>query len=729
MKKSLSIFISILFIFGLFPISVFAKGSDNMKEAFHLYVDINGNDESGNGSLNKPFATVQKAKSVVKTLDKTKGDIIVEIGGGTYELSETLVFDETDSGSENCTVRYIAKKGANPVLSGGRKVTGEWTDEGNGVYSIQYNRDKKLRALYVNGKRCYMTSNVVKAKGGIKPQAITENQADWAWVSGEPFSAVKFGKNDLPAGTRNPDDIELMTQTRWNTTIVCVESLEKSGLNTVANLQMPYAAFAQTLGWGNEYQFQKNNMIYNVFEWLDEPGEFYFDKTEHKLYYFARENENMSEADVVVPELEKIIDIEGKDKENRVHDISFKGLTFAHTDWNLNEIDGSHGRATNQGAATLIAYAEEDWHSNIYREYDVGPAAVYLSSASDINFEGCTVCHTGNDGISLVNDVSNVSLNGNIIFDTAGTSMLIGHPQHMYIGDQNGNKGLHTDKEKYAPEVEALCQSISITNNLFKNTSRLFWGNPGIIIHAACDMLFQYNQVENTPYSGLSIGWGWWNYNGDEESIIPGEPSIVAQNNKIINNAFFNCITTLGDGGAIYTLSEMPNTVISENYIKSIGTPGVKAAYHIRGIHIDEGTQHVLGERNVIDISPEFTCIDCGDWGKKGNNTWNCNYSTSGLYTTTDSFEPGTKITNAITFASGDLSEEAKEIVENAGIKAEYLSKAEEVQIPEAENIKSIPSSKPNIALIVSACVCGLITASAAVAAIAFCVRKKRKRK
>lgn len=143
-----------------------------------------------------------------------------------------------------------------------------------------------------------MTSNIVKAQGGTNKTVINEGQAEWAWTTGEVYTAVKFSGKNLPANTRNQDDIELMTQTRWNTTIVCVESLKKSGLTTVAELQMPYAAFAQQLGWGNEYQFKKNNMIFNVFEWLREPGEFYFDKTEQRIYYFARENEKLNIADV-----------------------------------------------------------------------------------------------------------------------------------------------------------------------------------------------------------------------------------------------------------------------------------------------------------------------------------------------------------------------------------------------------------------------------------------------
>ena len=129
----------------------------------------------------------------------------------------------------------------------------------------------------------------------------------------------------------------------------------------------------------------------------------------------------------------------------------------------------------------------------------------------------------------------------------------------------------------------------------------------------------------------------------------------------------------MGDAGAIYTLGDMPDTIISENYIDSIGTPGTDP-YHIRGIHVDEGTKHVLGERNVIEIPTDLTCVDCGNWGNKGDNVWNDNYSTSASYTTTGNMEPGTVVTNAHTSAKGIWGLDVFEILANAGPGDEYLA-------------------------------------------------------
>ncbi len=178
MKKIISALISVLLFLNIGSILTFAE-ENGKTESYRIYVSANGNDE-GDGSVSNPFATLKKAKEYVKTLDKSKGDIVIEIGDGTYYLDETLTFDETDSGTDNCTIRYVASDNANPVISGGRKIEGSWNDEGNGIYSISYNRDEKLRSLYVNGNRCFMTSNVAKAHGGVNKTVINEGQADWA---------------------------------------------------------------------------------------------------------------------------------------------------------------------------------------------------------------------------------------------------------------------------------------------------------------------------------------------------------------------------------------------------------------------------------------------------------------------------------------------------------------------------------------------------------------------
>ncbi len=693
MKRVFALVITVMMICQFIPvIAANAMEPDKVSVMHEFYVSPTGNDKN-NGDKANPFLTLQRAKAAVREINSDMtGDIYVYLAEGIYEIDKTIVFTKEDSGTNGYDIHYEAMDGNDVVLSGGKRITGKWTNEGNGIYSTPYKRDRKLRSLYVNGERCYMTSDWVYGRGGYETFDVKTGQADWAWIDGTAAVGVKFDKGEIPLDTRNQDDIEFMTQTTWNTAIVCAEELVETQDGMIAAmLQQPYGAIAQQPAWNNAYKLYGNQRAYNVFEWLNDPGEFYFDKSADKLYYYPRANEDVNNMDVVVPEIDTIISVEGANTDNHVTNLVFKGITFSDTDWNLYEIEGSHGRATVQGAAGIISFSEGRWHGSIYRGYDVGKGAIEVTSADNIAFYNNVIEHTGNDGLSLINDVSDITVDGNVFYDAAGSAVLIGHPQHVYIGDKGSSKGSFSEREKYDVGVEGVCKKIDLTNNFIYEPARLFWGDSGVMVFHAEELAMKYNHIEETPYSGLSLGWGWWNMNGESGSVVPGEPSTTTKNNTIVSNAFINNMTTLGDAGAIYTLGDMPGTVISGNYIDTVGH--LEGGNHkVRGIHADEGTRHVYGENNVLVNIPEgMGVIDCGYWGRKGNNTWHHNYSVSDMYTSDYALvlEPGTVITEMQISPYRIWGKDVFDILAACGIKGSYIKNAPKEFYPVQDRLLS----------------------------------------
>src|SRR5439155_8953753 len=90
-----------------------------------FYVSPVGND--GNpGSLEKPFHSLARARDAVSQLRKTRrvrSPVVVMLRGGTYRLSQSVVFSGRDSGTERARITYMAYPGESPILSGGRPVT------------------------------------------------------------------------------------------------------------------------------------------------------------------------------------------------------------------------------------------------------------------------------------------------------------------------------------------------------------------------------------------------------------------------------------------------------------------------------------------------------------------------------------------------------------------------------------------------------------------------------
>lgn len=625
--------------------------------AYTLYVAPNGDDISGNGTSGSPFKTIERARDAVRLLDKSAGDIVVEIADGFYPASKTIQFDDRDSGSENCTIYYQAAQGAKPVISGGKILQGAWTEAtdvtwlagGRTAYKTTLNRNDKLRAIYVNGQRAAMTKKTASASTtGCTTGSVTAGAADYVWNNRSGFyTQNRFANTVFPVGTRNQRNIELETQTTWNRAIVCVDNLVQSGDYTFANFQMPYGGLAQTIGWA-DYKPSGSQTIYNVFEWLANPGEFYFDQAASTLYYIPRDGENINTAQVVIPEIERILDVRGsytfdgdteskqKTGTNYVHHITFEGLTFAYTDWNLYKIENSNGYATVQGCIVAERFGNSDWHKDMYRSYDVPPAAVTVNTAHDIRVLDGEIIMTGCLGIHLENDVYDCEVTGNNISFTGGGGIIIGHPQHVYENDDaaihkvpggtTSNPTAAVDKEKFRYGTEAVPRDILITNNYLDSNCYFFPGHSPLASFYTRRLQVLHNFIYRCPYGGMSIGWGWCNFDGSPASItdsntLPGVPTTTSKENTVSYNRVEEIGTILHDTGGIYTLGQQGDpgndpaapggiysplnwtnvTHMDYNYINVSRTPQVAdGSRMLNGFHPDEGSKFIKFNGNVI---------------------------------------------------------------------------------------------------------------------------------
>jgi len=582
-----------------------------MANQLAYYVAPTGSDANP-GTVGAPFQTVTKARDVVRTINSNMTqDIYVYLRGGSYPISSTISFGPTDSGTNGHRINYDAFPGETPVLTGSTRVTG-WTLSSGNIYKASLNRSTKLRNLYVNDVRALMTSKTVASKGGSGTYSVTAGQASWAWVSGSGSDGAKYSTTDVPAIASNKDDLEIVNGSTWNENIVCVRDVVSTSDGYRGLMfQQPYGAIAQLPQWGAGFSVTGTHKLFNAFEFLNGPGQFFFDKTTGTLYYYPRSGENMATADVEAPVVERLVDIGGTSTTNRVKNLTFQGITFENTDYGLYTLAGSHGKATVQGATVYIAYGDGNWHNSKYQITDTLPGMINVTSADSINFTGNVVKHSGNEGISMINDVINSNITGNYITDIAGSGITIGHPQHIYIGDG----GAH---EKYPAGVEGVCTNNSIINNVMYDVSTLpgFGGHAGITAFFVTGLTITYNHIQATAYNGINLGWGWHNFTD----------STTCKNNTVSYNRLINTLDRLHDSGAVYTIGQMPGTNINKNYVKGIPPASTGPTY---GLHNDEGSAYITENDNVLDIDPGVTyTINCEDYGAKHDLTVLRTYAT-----------------------------------------------------------------------------------------------------
>lgn len=615
-----------------------------------FYVAPNGSD-SNVGTKNKPFLTLKKAKEVVaKKIPLMTENITVYFKEGEYFFNDEVVFTEADGGVKNHQVIYKAYKNSKPVFSGATKVFG-WEKVDDKIYQVHLDHPEKLRSLFVNGKRAHMASQSVRVKKGWGKFEVKKGQVDWAWIDGATIDGVLVGEKEIPALT-NVEDVEILRNTKFNSHILGVRDVVKSNGDWIFKFQQPYAAIALNIKYGT-YHPSGQQVVYNAFELLDEPGEFYFDRKKKTLFYIPREGENLKTAEVYAPLTGSLMTIQGKSKTEQVSNLTFEGLTFAYTESVLPKIAGSVGKSTVQAATFVMAFDEPNWHTTAYRAYDAMPNVINVNSAKNIKFHNNIFKHVGNEGVGFINDVSNSEIVGNQYVDIGGAAVQVGHPQHVYEGDEK-------EHAKYAANVEGVCRNILVENNVLYDLSTMFYGHAPITAYFVDGLKILKNHIQKSNYTAVSVGWGWNNF---DEKTIPDNPTTTSRNNEFSYNRVYDCMNMLHDGGAYYTLGSQPNSIADGNYVKA-------ASEHIQGVfHLDEGTAWYTGKNQVFEIAQGENNFELNKWRNKHDNHFTNVYTTS---QTTALGAPNCSVENIHVVPNALWPDEALAIIRAAGVDKDH---------------------------------------------------------
>ena len=540
--------------------------------AFHeFYVAPNGAD-TNSGTKDRPFRTMSHARDAVRAINRRMtGDIVVYLRGGTYPIAAPIEFQAADSGANGFQVIYRAFEKEVPVLSGGVPVTG-WTLDHGGIYKATLNRDTKLRSLYVNGVRASMTHADFRGQGPWGEFTVRGDEP-WAETPGKTFDGVEFNASEVPL-LANPSDIELLQHRTWNFLVLGVRDVAAENGHTILKLQQPLGAIAATLAWHCNVDTGGAFTIRNAYEFLKHPGEFYFNRATHTLYYFSR-GEDLSRAAVIAPLSEGLLRIAGASPSGRAKNLVFTGLTFAYDHWQLEKVGDSRGMVGVQSLGLYTRFrADGNWHKSHYDVCDLPQAAVDVRNAQNIRFERNRFVHLSSGvAVSLVNDVVDSAVVGNVFDDLSGNAVNVGHPQHYVIGGGPLFRG-----------IAGVCARDVIKDNWIRRVSLDFQQEEAISGFFTQAVEISHNDIRGVPYGAIALGW-WW---GNAE--IPS--SKVPRDNVIAFNRVVDTQQQLPrDGGSIYVLGEQPGGRIEGNYVRS----------PTRTLYADDGSAYWSIVRNVVD--------------------------------------------------------------------------------------------------------------------------------
>jgi len=530
------------------------------------------------GTLEQPFATLQRARDAVRKVNASmQGDIVVHLRGGVYRLAETIEFGVRDSGTGSNRVIYQAYKDEAPVLSGGVEIAG-WTPHEKGLWKASA-KGLNFRQLYINDARATRARHPNK---GDYQRLVLWDMAEKEIL----VHAAEVGE------WRQPKQVEMIVQLAWSEAIMRLDSVRFTGEGAGSWTRASYARVAvqqpeRDLVFARDYPPKLANQVYhfeNAIEFLDEPGEWYLDRKADLVYYLPRPGEDPRRFVAIAPRVETLVRVRGT-LDTPVRGLVFRGLGFEHSTW-LRPSEQGHltGQAMQYNIAPTVANVQYVGRA---------PAAVLVEAAQGVVFEKNVFRLLGATALDLALGTAETRVVGNAFADIAGNGIAVGvfaHPKTE----------MHTP---YLPaDAREICRDDLLADNTILRTGQDFAGTCGIAAGYPLRLTIENNEIAYVPYTGISVGWGWTH-----------EPNAMADN-KILRNNVHNVMQLLCDGGGIYTLSRQPGTEIAGNYIHDIVKSKWAGEIPLVAIYLDEGSggtaeKPIAVRRNLVTTGSEVQRI------------------------------------------------------------------------------------------------------------------------
>ena len=466
-----------------------------------IWMSPDGNDITGDGSKEKPVATLQKAVDVTRSIlsDESKKIIVKD---GFYRFEKTVSLLGGDAG-----LTIEAENKGKAIFSGARRVSDWKKDPKDSRFLVAdfpfKAKDGWSYSFIVNGKRAVFS---------CFPQGIGRKTlpylAGHSEISKNNRRVIRYDRRTLPQTDAFKDldltSVKLYIPQEWDsvTTFIATNDWENGIFYLARRTPMPIG------------QFNQGYKIYNSRVGMTKPGCWMYSIGENKIYYWPREGENAANIKGDIGEINQILSL------GKTRDISLRGLVFEGCS-KSEKMDALNGAAVRGCTGAVVEDCEfryiagNGWatyhnkdqiirrnHAHhldgtgfwtygggdtLFEENETDHLYTGLNFYSDVKVIRNHVHHTWGVGISAWSCDSLIASNHihhTMLVSRDGGGLYGGQIRCLFIGNychDNGNwPGLYNDEggqyttytgnvfeENYWPFHMHDCYAITVTNNTF----------------------------------------------------------------------------------------------------------------------------------------------------------------------------------------------------------------------------------------------------------------------
>jgi len=363
-----------------------------------FYVATDG-DDVNSGTVEKPFATLEKAKDTIRDLKSDgglpRGGVAVFVRGGTYSVRRSFELTDADSGTADAPIVYRAFPGETPIFTGGVRVDGfrPAIETATLARLSEESRGKVLQAdLKAKGVTDY---------GSLMPRGYTFSgypTNPWVdlYVDGRPMQlarwpnegSIKVGKvhrgrfkgedssrpgefeyeGDRPKRWTAADDVWMFGAWGhlWAGRSVGIAAIDTDGRRISTAHRSSYG-----------YREGQPYYYFNLMKELDEPGEWYLDRESGVLYLYPPTDKRDLVAQLPIFERPFVI------LQNVGH-VTLRGLVF--------ELGRAEGAVVMGGERNLLVGCTFQ---------QLGANGVIIHGGTGHGVLGCDICTVGAGGLRV----------------------------------------------------------------------------------------------------------------------------------------------------------------------------------------------------------------------------------------------------------------------------------------------------------------------------------------